>query len=94
MACFFCHLTIEKVLKAHVVKQTKSLAPRTHNLFAFLERTELEFSEDALQFLGVLMKYQLEGRYPEFHPVPPGKDEAVSILSRAQNLLIWLKKSL
>lgn len=29
---FFCHLVIEKALKAHVVKSTKEIAPRTHNL--------------------------------------------------------------
>jgi HEPN domain-containing protein len=30
---FFCHLVIEKIIKAHVDKQTKEFAPRTHNLF-------------------------------------------------------------
>ena len=31
--CFFyLHMTIEKAIKAHVVKQTKSLPPKIHNL--------------------------------------------------------------
>jgi HEPN domain-containing protein len=29
---FFCHLVIEKAMKAHVVKQTNTIAPRSHNL--------------------------------------------------------------
>jgi len=29
---FFCHLTIEKILKALVVKRTDILAPKSHNL--------------------------------------------------------------
>jgi len=30
---FFCHLSIEKILKALLVKNTKQLAPKSHNLF-------------------------------------------------------------
>lgn len=29
---FFCHLVIEKSIKAHVVSTTKDFAPRTFNL--------------------------------------------------------------
>jgi HEPN domain-containing protein len=29
---FFCHLVIEKALKAHVTKQTGEIPPKTHNL--------------------------------------------------------------
>lgn len=29
---FFCHLVIEKALKAHVVKVTREIAPKSHNL--------------------------------------------------------------
>lgn len=30
---FFCHLVIEKILKAFYVKHNLRLAPKTHNLF-------------------------------------------------------------
>ena len=36
---FFCHLVIEKILKAHVVKISNEVAPRTHNLMHLLEKT-------------------------------------------------------
>ena len=29
---FFAHLALEKMLKAHICKKTRSLAPRIHNL--------------------------------------------------------------
>jgi len=29
---FFAHLALEKVLKAHVCRHTRNLAPRLHNL--------------------------------------------------------------
>ena len=28
---FFCHLVIEKALKANVIKQSEEIAPRSHN---------------------------------------------------------------
>lgn len=38
---FFCHLTIEKALKAHVIKEKKKFPPKTHNLFYLFYQTEL-----------------------------------------------------
>ncbi|NJM94308.1 MAG: HEPN domain-containing protein, partial [Cytophagales bacterium] len=29
---FFCHLAVEKALKAHYVKSLGAMAPKTHNL--------------------------------------------------------------
>jgi HEPN domain-containing protein len=34
---FFCHLTIEKLLKAHFVKYNNALAPKTHDLIYLLD---------------------------------------------------------
>ena len=66
-ALFFCHLVIEKIIKAHVVKWTKELAPRSHNLIYLSEKANLEFTDDYEIFLGILMKYQLQGRYPDYN---------------------------
>ena len=35
---FFCHLVIEKVIKAHVVQKIGDVAPRTHNLIYLSEK--------------------------------------------------------
>jgi len=58
---FFCHLVIEKSIKAHVVKCTEDVAPRSHNLISLIEKTDLQLDEDTEVFLGILMKYQLQG---------------------------------
>ena len=39
---FFCHLVIEKSLKAHYVKKNGDVAPRTHNLVILSEKSGLE----------------------------------------------------
>ena len=91
---FFCHLVIEKVIKAHVVKQTQEVAPRSHNLIFLSEKANLEFNEDDELFLGILMKYQLQGRYPDYNPIIPDKSRVKDYLKRTKNLLTWLKKKL
>lgn len=68
---FFCHLVIEKAIKAHVVKVSKEIAPRTHNLLYLSEKANLEFDSETEIFLGILMKYQLQGRYPDYNPTLP-----------------------
>jgi len=91
---FFCHLVIEKILKAHVVKISNEVAPRTHNLMHLLEKTQLELTESEEIFLGILMKYQLQGRYPDYNPIIPDKLVVQNYLNQTKNLLQWLKKKL
>lgn len=91
---FFCHLVIEKILKAHVVKISQEIAPRTHNLIHLLEEAHLELSESEEIFLGILMKYQLQGRYPDYNPIIPDKLIVQNYLKQTENLLQWLKKKL
>ncbi|MCF8373826.1 MAG: HEPN domain-containing protein [Bacteroidales bacterium] len=38
---FFCHLVIEKAIKAHVVRRSREVAPRSHNLIYLSEKAEL-----------------------------------------------------
>jgi len=91
---FFCHLVIEKAIKAHVVKTTLEVAPRSHNLIYLSERANLEYEEETLVFLGILMKYQLQGRYPDYNPVLPDTIKLNEYFEKTKNLLIWLKEKL
>jgi HEPN domain-containing protein len=68
---FFCHLVIEKAIKAHIVKKSGEVAPRSHNLIYLSEKTDLRIDEESEVFLGILMKYQLQGRYPDYNPILP-----------------------
>jgi len=91
---FFCHLVIEKIIKAHVVKKTKEIAPRSHNLIFLSEKTNLEFNEDDEILLGILMKYQLQGRYPDYNPIIPDKSKVNDYLIKTEKLLTWLVERL
>lgn len=66
-ALFFGHLTLEKLCKAHWVKDNQNnIPPRTHNLVRLVSETTLELSEEQLLFLEEYNDFQLEGRYPDY----------------------------
>lgn len=91
---FFCHLVMEKVLKAHVVKHTQNVAPRSHNLIFLSEKANIEFDNESEIFLGILMKYQLEGRYPDYNPVIPNTMITDNYFIKTKNLFEWLTSKL
>lgn len=91
---FFCHLIIEKAIKAHVVKTTEDVAPKSHNLIYLLEKAELEMNEENHIFLGVLMKYQLQGRYPDYNPMLPDIPIVNNYYDKTKTLFQWLKERL
>jgi len=91
---FSCHLCIEKVIKANMVRCTEQVPPKVHNLSYLLEKTDLTLSEVQLLFCDTLMYYQLEGRYPEFYPKVPSKTKSEEILQQTKELFQWLKAKL
>jgi len=91
---FFCHLCIEKAIKAHMVKQTRQIPPKLHNLSFLLSKTNLSLTDDYKELTAILMTYLLESRYPENYPQIPSAEEAKEYLARTKNLFIWLKSKL
>jgi HEPN domain-containing protein len=91
---FFCHLVIEKAIKAHVVNASGEVAPRSHNLIYLSEKTDLVFDNETEIFIGILMKYQLQGRYPDYNPVLPDILVVNEYFEKTKTLLQWLKERL
>ncbi|MDX9906659.1 MAG: HEPN domain-containing protein [Bacteroidales bacterium] len=91
---FWCHLTIEKSLKALVVKSTGEIPPKTHNLIWLLGKTDIQINPEIENLIGSLMVYQLEGRYPEQYPSTPSKELALEIFTQTKEFHQWLMKKL
>lgn len=91
---FFCHLVIEKAVKAHIVKTTGEVAPRSHNLIYLSEKANLKFDNETEIFLGILMKYQLQGRYPDYNPNLPHILKVNEYLEKTKKLLQWIEERL
>lgn len=91
---FFCHLCIEKAIKAHVVKHTNQIPPNIHNLSFLLSKTNLSLTANYKELTAILMTYLIEGRYPENYPQTPSTADAKNYLERTINLFTWLKSKL
>ena len=91
---FFCHLAVEKAIKAHVVKTIGDYPPRSHNLLFLSEKAGIHWEEEKEIFLGILMKYQLEGRYPDYNPSIPSIKQASNYQIQTKEIIKWLKSKL
>lgn len=64
---FFAHLVVEKLLKAHFVKDnTNDFPPKTHNLLLLIAQTSLSPSVEHMRLLSRVNQFQLDGRYPDY----------------------------
>ena len=91
---FFAHLAIEKMLKAHVTRQTKDIPPRIHNLIRLAETAGLSLGPEQASFLRRFDMYQLEGRYPDSAHTIIDFKAAGEKLAMAGDMLKWLKAQL
>lgn len=67
-AClFFCHLTIEKLLKGLVTKETKAHPPFTHHLLDLIRKTSLvkHLTDEQWTKLADINEFNVAGRYPD-----------------------------
>ena len=66
-ALFFSHLVLEKLLKAHWIKDNNNNhPPKIHNLQYLSSKINIVIAESDKNFLGQMNAFQLEGRYPEY----------------------------
>lgn len=91
---FFCHMVIEKAPKAHVVKTTGEIPPKSHNLIHLAELAKIVLPEEDESFLGILMKYQLKSRYPGNSIKIPSGELTDFYFNKTKTLLKWLKEKL
>jgi len=91
---FFCHLAMEKILKAVYVKIKNDFAPKTHNLLYLCELCKIELAEEQISFYAILMKYQISGRYPDNTGHTPGRIIVTQYYNKTKEEIEWLKQKL
>lgn len=91
---FFVDLAVEKLLKAHVCKATGDFAPKIHVLPRLADLSGLSFSPEHLDFLAILNRFCLAGRYPPLREVVPPQARAREFIRKAEELRSWLTKQL
>ncbi len=67
MALFMLHLVLEKLLKAHWVKDNiDNQAPRTHDLQNLHNQTELDLAATDYDYLAIVGQWSIDTRYPDY----------------------------
>ncbi len=67
MWCLYIgHLVLEKILKAHYVKDIKETPPKIHDLVKLESKTKLNFTDEQIEFLVKVNFYNIENRYPDY----------------------------
>lgn len=93
---FFCHLALEKILKAVVVAKTGQHPPHTHFLSRLAELAELPLDENQIADLNEITKFNIETRYEsdkrEFRKLAT-KAYAEKYMEITKNFIIWLKEN-
>ena len=95
---FCAHLCLEKILKAHWVKDnTPNVPPRIHNLVFLADQTKLTFNNEQRSFLERMNVFQLEGRYPDYQykiSKTLRNKNTLQLLEQTKTLRTWLQKML
>jgi len=91
---FFVHLALEKLLKAHVTRAIKDVAPRTHSLRRLAELSELALSDEMRNVVSDMDRFSLVGRYPDELNQSMSVRTAELRLCRAAEVFQWLKTRL
>jgi len=90
---FFCHLALEKALKAKIQEITGRLPPKVHNLRRLLQLSGLDPPEDLRMFLSRLSDVSIPTRYPEDLAQlleAYSRSVAEDYLRRSQEALQWI----
>ena len=87
---FFLHLALEKMLKAHVCRETGDFAPKIHALLVLANKAKLTLSDEQEDFLAEFDRFNIQGRYPAFWAPALGASEAKHLMAWAEEMYSWL----
>ena len=95
-AClFYCHLTLEKLLKGLVVLNTRDHAPYIHNLVRLSEKAGLPYTLEEKEQLTTINQFNISGRYDDIKLALHKKANVKftkHYLDLTKTYCLWLKK--
>lgn len=94
-ALFFCHLSIEKILKALIVKKTQGAPPLVHDLVRLAERTGIKLSANQKNDLAEINAFNIQARYDDYKLSffkKANKRFASKYINKTRKILKWLGK--
>lgn len=94
-ALFFCHLSIEKMLKAIIVKSTGTAPPLIHDLVRLAEKAGLDLNERRKDELAEITTFNIDARYDDYKLSFRKKAKrrfSLGYLKKTREMLQWLNE--
>ena len=92
---FMCHLSLEKMLKAHVTEATQSVPAKSHDLIYLLKKSGLALPALHIDFIGKINNASIPTRYPDDLQRMIGQYPehiARDYLTQTEEVMEWLKQ--
>jgi len=94
---FFCHLVIEKSLKAVIANNTDEIPPKIHDLpkLAVIGGIWDRLSAEQKNLIKIVVPLQIEARYPEYKERIASTltfEFCAKLLNETEDFLCWIKK--
>lgn len=90
LGLFAAHLSIEKAIKAHVIKKTEKLPPKIHDLLRLAQIGQVVLSPTQADFLSKMNLYQMQGRYADDAFQLPSLQKAREYIQQTKEMIGWL----
>jgi HEPN domain-containing protein len=82
---FIGHLVIEKLLKTLFIKKNISLPPFIHNLLRLAELSDLELTDEYLEYFSTITTFNINARYDDYK-------ENFSKICTPEFTLLWINR--
>ena len=95
-ALFYCHLSLEKILKALVVQKTKEHSPYIHNLLVLAQKAVIHVSQEQQEQFQEITTFNVRARYDDVkHQFyrKATKEYTEKYIEITKQLRLWLKKN-
>ena len=94
---FFCHLSLEALLKGGIVLNTKRPAPYIHNLAELADLAKLDTDDEQFGQLKEITTFNIRGRYDDYKNTfykKSTKKYTEEYFEITKKLRIWIKKNI
>lgn len=96
-ALFLGHLVIEKLIKANIVKVKRQYPPFIHDLKRLSKLSEIDFTEEHLNWLNTITTFNLNARYDSYKQEFYKKCNKLFTeewIAKIKELRLWINKTL
>lgn len=94
---FFCHLFLEKILKAIYIFKNHIAPPWTHDLLKLVHESNVDLPEKFKNDLREISRFNIQARYNDYKfslYKKATREFSTSWFQKAQDIYLWIKKEL